>query len=213
MRSSPSEAPVSRFDPTLNPYVNLSREREEILFDMNAVWPLYADQENCVDLGCGNGHFLRDYLERRVNFQGLGVERRYKRLVKTADKLEVSRARVLRADIPEFLEASPDHFWNEVWLQFPDPWPKLRHEKNRMVTPAFFENIFRTLKDGGRFCFRSDCRLYWEQLQEWNTRFELFSSTQVLAGDIFAEEPQTLYLLKMQRNAVPVYSLEFRKLE
>ncbi len=112
-----------------------------------------------------------------------------------------------------FLDESPESFWNEIWLQFPDPWPKVRHEKNRLLTSDFLNDIIRLLRPQGRFCFRSDCRQYWEFLQMDNLRRGLFPISLAANTDMFQDLPSTLYQKKFADRALPIYSVEFRKLK
>lgn len=198
------------FDEALNPYVRLVKAHPLIEREWSELLPFFAGKKTLVDLGCGNGHFLASYLERNPDFHGLGVERRFKRSFKTAEKLESLPARVLQNDVNDFLEQSPSSFWNEIWMQFPDPWPKERHERNRMLNSQFLQDIKRVLKPGGRFCFRSDCRLYWEFIQTENIRLPMFPVVKSLKGDLFSEEPQTLFQRKFFKLSIPIYSLEAR---
>jgi tRNA (guanine-N7-)-methyltransferase len=197
-----------------NHYVEKVRSHSFVGQELESLWSSFENQESLVDLGCGNGHFLSEYLEKHPEMMGLGVDRRFKRIFKTAEKLQRTNengSRVIFSDVPSFLRECPDNFWNEVWLQFPDPWPKLRHEKHRMVSLEFFHNIYRVLKPGGRFCFRSDCRAYWEFFQLENSRAELFPIELSQKGDLFMEEPKTLFQMKFLRLGVPIYSLQLRK--
>lgn len=203
----------TKFDPSLNPYVERTQDHPHISHDLETVWPIFENKKSVVDLGCGNGHFLQDYLALHPEFTGLGVEKRFKRIYKTAQKLRETDSQVIQVDIHDFLQKSPVEFWDEIWLQHPDPWPKLRHEKHRIVTASLFVSIYRVLKKGGRFCFRSDCRNYWQFLQMAHLRMGLFSVVRAYQGDLFMDEPKTLYQQKFTAARIPIYSLEFRKLK
>lgn len=201
------------FDEALNPYVAKVREHPLISKEAVSIFDLFKEKKSIVDLGCGNGHFLQERLLRELDLWGLGVERRFKRSFKTAEKLEKTRARVAQMDVLQFLQSSPDSYWDEVWLQFPDPWPKLRHEKNRMVSQTFIAEIHRIVKPGGRFCFRSDCRAYWEFLQMENIRTNRFPVEKSQKGNLFEDMPKTLYQKKFERLGIGIYSLEWRRLK
>lgn len=202
------------FSEAINPYVERIKGHPLVESNLEATFRMLEGRRCIVDLGCGNGHFLEEYLRQNPDLVGIGVERRYKRVFKTAQKMgrvESETSRVFQMDIGEFLLASPRDFWDEIWLQFPDPWPKLRHEKNRIVNSATFQSIYRALKSSGRFCFRSDCRAYWEILQMANIRAELFPIVKSQKGDLFPDDPKTLFQRKFMQISRPIYSLEFRK--
>lgn len=201
------------FDEALNPYFRLVRAHPRIATDFHQISQDYFGKTTVLDLGCGNGHFLQEYLRQNPEMAGLGVERRFKRSFKTAEKFEALPGRVLQTEIEDFMEASPSNLWDEIWLQFPDPWPKARHEKKRMVSPDFFRNIRRLLKPRGRFCFRSDNRPYWEFFQMENIRQGLFPIVRSMKGNLFEGYPQTLYQKKFFNASIAIYSLEFRRLE
>lgn len=201
------------FDEALNPYVERVRAHPLISNAFTGVIEHFQGKRTIVDLGCGNGHFLQEYLLKNPETVGLGIERRFKRSFKTAEKLQNLRARVVQMDVREFLESSPDHFWDEIWMQFPDPWPKSRHEKNRMITSSFVARLKQLLKPGGRFCFRSDCRTYWEFLQLENIRHSHFAVERSMKGNLFASDPSTLYQRKFETRGIEIYSLEWRCLK
>ena len=197
-----------------NPYVERIKEHPRVEEGLQSTLSSFSGKRCLVDLGCGNGHFLEEYLKLHPDFLGLGIERRYKRVFLTAKKIErveTPLSRVIQFDIGEFLEKSPPNFWDEIWLQFPDPWPKTRHEKHRMVNYSTFQGIYSALKPRGRFCFRSDSRAYWELLQMANIRSELYPIVKSQVGDLFHDSPQTLYQRKFLKILTPIYSLEFRK--
>lgn len=201
----------TQFDPTQNPYVEKATTHPQIATHLQDILPFFNRQEAIADLGCGNGHFLQGYLLLNPQWVGVGVEQRYKRLFKSAEKIKNTSSWILQSDVFDFLRQSPSYFWQEVWLQFPDPWPKKRHAKNRLITPELVEGIRRVLKESGRFCFRSDCLSYWESLQDIQTRLQAFRVTKALRGDLFQDFPRTLYQQKFILKEIPIYSLEFIK--
>jgi len=201
----------AQFDPDLNPYVRRIQDQAKVVQDQRTLWEFYEGKRAIVDLGCGNGHFLQEYSALHSSIYSLGVERRFKRIFKSAQKLQELNAQVIQMDIGDFLRSSPEAFWDEVWIQFPDPWPKDRHLKNRFITHQNLLRIQQILKPKGRFCFRSDHEPYWTLLQGWNNEASLFSNAKALSGDLFNDYPQTLYQRKFIELQVPLFSIEFVK--
>jgi len=195
-----------------NPYIEKLSTHSHLLTTQAQVWDYFSKQHSILEIGCGHGHFLANYLLRRPELTGLGVDRRFKRLFKTGQKLGVdSKSKVFFGDAPTLLKDSPADFWEEIWMQFPDPWPKDRHSKNRMLNEEFMTNVFRSLKPGGMFCFISDHKDYWEELQNWQNEQKSFSGSEFLAGDLFADLPASLFKISMIRHHVPIFSARLSK--
>lgn len=198
-----------------NPYLDIFDQHPKNWGEPQQLFEaLERHPQRILDLGCGNGHFLENYLMSRDHWVAAGVDLRNKRLFKTAQKLRpFPNAAALKFDVRELMRLSPEKSWTEIWLQFPDPWPKDRHSKHRMVNEDLFRNIHRSLQEGGRFCFRSDCQRYWEELQAMNTRLQLFPVSRTAEEDLFQNEaPNTLFRNTFTRKGIRIYSVEFRAL-
>lgn len=194
-----------------NPYIDRLATHRRLITKMDQVWPLFSGKRSLLELGCGNGHFLSGYLRQHPDLWGLGIDRRFKRLFKTAEKLTDSHGYTFFGDVPNFVAQSPETFWSEVWMQFPDPWPKKKHSKNRMVEHDLYEDIFKILKPGGRFCFVSDHQDYWALLQRAHVDLRLFASIQAYQGDLFPETPESLFKKTMRRHNRPIFSILLQK--
>jgi tRNA (guanine-N7-)-methyltransferase len=69
----------------------------------------------------------------------------------------------LRAEALEFLAAFPETTkLTDTFVLFPDPWPKRRHHKNRLMQAAFLKELARHSVPDGRLCFRTDFAEYFE---------------------------------------------------
>ncbi len=207
------------FNAALNPYVDRVRNHASIQKDCEALQLPAKTKRSIVDLGCGNGHFLQGLAKREAGSFMLGVERRFKRAFKSAEKVEspqesgvTNSAQVLQMDWLDFLSAMPAKVWDEIWLQFPDPWPKARHEKNRLITPLSFWLISRALKPEGRFCFRSDSLRYFETLLDLQQRHRRFAVAVFRKqDDLFENYPQTLFQRKFIEKGIPIHSARFER--
>lgn len=80
-------------------------------------------------------------------------------------KAGVGNARILRADaVPVLMDLVAPDSVDEVWVFFPDPWPKARHHKRRMVTAEFAALVAGRLRPGGRLRLATDWEDYAEQM-------------------------------------------------
>ncbi len=199
------------FNEALNPYVQKVKNHGHIVTHADIFDEAPLHSLKVLDLGCGNGHFLQERLRSDATIWGIGVEQRFKRAFKTAEKIESTTSKVIQMDLVEFLQSSPPNFWDEIWLQFPDPWPKARHEKNRSVNAGNLLLIFQALKPGGYFRFRSDCKNYFDVLLDLHGSLKLFPVCLAQQGDIFQDYPKTLFQRKFLSQGIPIYSVEMRK--
>lgn len=118
------------------------------------------------EAGCGHGHWLADYAEANPGTVCVGIDLISWRVRKGKEKKAKRGLRNLhfhKAELLEFLEVLPESIrFERTVLLFPDPWPKARHHRRRMVQPGFFTEVARRTDRGGEFCFRSDDRPYFD---------------------------------------------------
>jgi len=130
--------------------------------DREELFPDRAPLE--IDLGCGDGSFLvemaRAYPERRF----LGVERLLGRVRKVCKRLRregFTNARVLRLENRYTVEwLLPPASVSRLHLLCPDPWPKPRHHRRRLIQAEFLAAVWRVLQTGGEFLFKTDDPAY-----------------------------------------------------
>ncbi len=123
-----------------------------------------------VEIGFGKGRSLIAAAEQQPEQNWLGIELSipYVRLAaKRAAKRGLSNLRLLRAEAGEvFGNAIEPGRVTGVHVFFPDPWPKKRHHKRRLVQLAFLELLERTVAPGALFRLATDHPQYFEQMQE-----------------------------------------------
>lgn len=123
-----------------------------------------------VDLGCGDGSFLMEMAGRYPERDFLGVERLLGRVRKVCKKITrrgLENARVLRLESRYVVEwLLPEEAVSRLHLLCPDPWPKVRHHRRRLVQVEFLEAVRRALVPGGEFLFMTDHEDYFRWAEE-----------------------------------------------
>jgi tRNA (guanine-N7-)-methyltransferase len=101
----------------------------------------------------------QDYIAVEVHTPGVGS------LLKQLDELELTNVRVIQHDVVEVLQHMlPPECLDGVHIFFPDPWPKKRHHKRRLIQPEFIALLCRHLKPGGYIHAATDWKDYAEQM-------------------------------------------------
>ncbi|HVU18848.1 MAG TPA: methyltransferase domain-containing protein [Candidatus Didemnitutus sp.] len=122
------------------------------------------------EVGCGHGHFLVRYASAHPEKFCVGIDLRLERLERSGrkrDRAQASNCHFLRAEAREFFHALPaGTTFEEIWVLFPDPWPKARHNKNRLLKPEFFEAVANRAAAGAKFYFRTDDASYFNEVVE-----------------------------------------------
>jgi tRNA (guanine-N7-)-methyltransferase len=72
------------------------------------------------------------------------------------ERERIANVRLRRGDAQALVEAAPDAFFSRVFILYPDPWPKRRHNKRRIVSDAMVEALARVVKTGGEVRFATD---------------------------------------------------------
>jgi tRNA (guanine-N7-)-methyltransferase len=112
-----------------------------------------------LEIGFGSGEHLvaQASLYREVGF--IGCEPFLNGVVAAVSGIErekLANVRLRRGDAQTLLEAAPNAFFSRVFILYPDPWPKRRHNKRRVISEAMIEALARKLTTGGEVRFATD---------------------------------------------------------
>jgi tRNA (guanine-N7-)-methyltransferase len=124
---------------------------------------------NTIEIGFGNGDHLaaRALAEPERNFLGVEVHRPgIGHLLRAAADAQLANLRVIEQDAVEVLHSriAPAAL-DEIQILFPDPWPKKRHHKRRLIQPEFTALVASRLRPGGRLHLATDWAPYAEQMR------------------------------------------------
>jgi tRNA (guanine-N7-)-methyltransferase len=170
-----------------------------------------------VEIGFGNGDALatvaeqnpqRDFLGIEVHRPGVG------RLLKALDEKGLENVRVSTHDAVEVLrEQLPAESLDRLLIFFPDPWPKKRHHKRRIIQPAFAELAASRLRAGGRLHLATDWENYKDHMLDVLDDCTALENTAGPGGTVERpdDRPITHFERRGQRKGHGVWDLVYRK--
>ena len=138
-------------------------------FEPRAVW---------LELGFGGGEHLVEQAERHpeIGFIGCEVfENGLARVVTAVARRSLGNIRVFADDARLLLAALPPASIERVFILFPDPWPKLRHHKRRLVAPATLDRLAEIMIDGAELRLATDDPSYLGWMLEHTTAHSGFA--------------------------------------
>ncbi|HWP94926.1 MAG TPA: tRNA (guanosine(46)-N7)-methyltransferase TrmB [Gammaproteobacteria bacterium] len=138
------------------------------VLDFEAVFGRRAPR--LLEIGFGDGAALVAHAQSHPDWDHLGIEVHRPgigRLLRELEARGLGNVRVICHDASEVLETQiPDASLDKVLLYFPDPWPKKRHHKRRLVQPPFAALVARKLVPGGVWQLATDWEDYAQQMLE-----------------------------------------------
>lgn len=218
--------------PDVNPFVRSHRSFGRELLPAGEAWkwrgrwgerfgreaPLH------LEIGSGNGFFLAGLAQQNPDWNVLGLEIRYKRTVLCAKKIQdagIGNALITRYHAAYLDDLFEPGSLSGLYVNHPDPWPKERHEKNRLISRWFLEDVVSLLQPGAWFRLKSDFRdnidrveglldhgPEGEPLPRLPLRITGRSEDVNGAGAPWPDDIMTNYQRKMLVRGVPVYAIE-----
>jgi len=168
--------------------------RQEEVFSRQA--PLY------VEIGSGKGRFSVEFALAHGEINYLSVERAPKYhgiLLERAARRGAENIRLLHTTAEDLIfRLLPRESVDVFFILFPDPWPKKRHHKRRLICPPVIEGLHRALKPGGRLLIKSDHPEYTQRISEVLAGAQGFEP--IDASAFFSDLPLTGFEIKYQQE-------------
>jgi tRNA (guanine-N7-)-methyltransferase len=158
-----------------NPYLSEALDLSEVLLLQSELLNRFPSifEKNysrvLVEIGCYLGKNVLEFASKNPNLNVLGLDITYKRSVKSARKIKnasLSNAAIAICDARPFLQSVPDSSISGICVFFPDPWPKTKQAKNRLLSPLTLLQISLKLKETGFFWFKTDSEAYYNEVLE-----------------------------------------------
>lgn len=188
-----------------------------IPLDLKAVFG--NDRECALEIGFGDGAFLIEcaLANPEVNFLGIEIKkRRFSIAVKSSAKRKAVNVKFLNMEaVIAVRELFPPDSFATVYINFPDPWPKDRHERHRIVNPYFLTLISGIMKKGGILELASDHREYVTNSLETLGAMECFAPVFDDPGYVneIPGRPLTGYEREFREEGREIYYAKFTNLK
>ncbi len=167
-----------------------------------------------VELGCGDASFLAKYARRNPQMNFIGVERllgRIQKLDKKGRRLGLTNTRGIRIESAYLLEfLLPQQCAEAIHVYFPDPWPKKKHRRHRLINEKFPALSRQVLKPGGVVYLRTDDTDYFQQMNEVFDAAKEFAKVETPAS---LAEITTDFERDFNAQGIPTLRVAYRKCE
>jgi len=172
--------------------------------------------ELVVDVGFGRGELLLALARAAPERAHLGIERSWKRVLKLTRRLaktEIDAVRLVAAGAEEAVAALAPASVAGFWVNFPDPWPKKRHHRRRLLQRGFVHELALRLVPGGFLEVATDHEEYAQQIAEVLAAEPLLENR--AAPAVFQRTPPprapTAYELEWQAQGRPAHYFSYAR--
>jgi len=166
-----------------------------------------------VEIGIGNGEFCSEYAKKypESNFLGFEVMKRiFQRAIIKGRQVESKNLRLIHFDATFFVSIMEDNCVDNFYVNFPDPWPKKKQKKRRILKTQFIEILVRKLKPGGTICIATDQIDYAEEIVE---NLKPIATLQSIYDTIYIDRLDDYLPTKYYRKFVPELGVHFFRLK
>ena len=187
-------------------------EVEDGLLDFQCI---FNNARNVVlDIGFGNGEALAALAMQHPQLNFLGVEV-YRpgigALLRKLTEAKLTNVRVINIDVVVLLQKHiATTSLASVLIWFPDPWPKKRHHKRRLIQPEFLKLVASRLVDKGELHIATDWQPYAMHIQEIVKQRNLFKKVSV--SKLISQRPQTKFERRGKKLGHPIFSQVYKKI-
>ena len=198
--------------------VFLSLSKHKFDFSVLREKDYYKKNKIFLEIGFGSGEIIFKEAKKNPNNIYIGIEyyrRGVAQLLKKIEDYNLKNIKIFHGDAHKFLKNFSGIFFDEVWLFFPDPWPKKRHEKRRFIQKESINKLYEVIKPKGNLYISSDHKIYisWTLiLFNQNDKFEWLAENHLDWENPHADYHGSRYEVKsLKKNRMP-YFLKFKKL-
>ena len=169
---------------------------------------LFRKNKIVIEIGFGHGEHLVYLSKKFAKKIIIGIDPFQNGLAKVAKyciQNNIKNLYIFPYVFEKFHKKYQNYIYDDLYILFPDPWPKKRHQKRRLVNIDFLKKIFKILKKNGKFIFSTDNISYFENVKT------ILKNTPKIKIKIIKRviTIKTKYYLKAERKRNKINSLMF----
>ncbi len=179
--------------------------------------PFFEEDKGIIVEYCsGNGQWIADRAAQNPQYNWIAVEKKFERARQIWLKMQrmgLENLRVVCGEGVVFTRFYAPQV-EEVYVNFPDPWPKLRHAKHRLIRSAFLEEVEKVIRPGGQMICVTDDAPYAAQMKEefrkrgsWKLLFDLNDWPDYGRSyfkDLWIQKGRTIHFLSHEKTYDPL---------
>ncbi len=155
--------------PMQSKLINEDLKKIEVLSDTNIQNLCYGWNQKVLEIGFGNGEFTAQYAIANPYSLIIGAEPFLNGVASLMDRIvknDITNIRIFRDDVRILLSSMEKRFLDTIFIICPDPWPKARHNKRRLVQTAFLDELAQYIKENGKIVIATDHKDYSQWIAE-----------------------------------------------
>ena len=145
-------------------------------YKINLEKDIKKNKKNIIDVGSGKGENTLFLAKKNPDALIIAIEIFWDGnidLCKQLSKLKLYNVKIFSSNVLKlFNHLNKDDYFNEIWILFPDPWPKRKHHKRRLINDNFFIKVYPFLKRDGKIFIATDSSSYLKSIMNsiYNTK-------------------------------------------
>ena len=133
-------------------------------YKINLELNIKKNKKNIIDVGSGKGENTLFLAKKNPDALIIAIEIFWDgniNLCKQLSKLKLYNVKIFSSNVLKLFDhLNKDDYFNEIWILFPDPWPKKKHYKRRLINDNFFTKVYPYLKKDGKIFIATDSSSY-----------------------------------------------------
>ena len=175
----------------------------------------FSKKFKCINLeiGFGNGENLIYQAQKRPSEGFVGCDPFLSGNIKVLKKISNSTIKnilITNMQFSQYVKVNYKVKYNNIFILFPDPWPKKRHKKRRLVNKNFINDLTKLTKPNGKFFIKTDSQDYFKTIVSLFVQYRRFSMLRIFDNDLEIRPfKNTKYALKASENQRVIFESVF----